>query len=136
MNLLAFSGAEHESSASNHPAAAAREAADRLWRSGYLALRDVSCVALDGVVSLHGCLPSYYLKQVAQEIAAGVDGARCVVNRIEVLATTGRGRRSQRISPSESESEANPPFDVRIHLPELPRTKGIHNNAGLKPQAE
>jgi osmotically-inducible protein OsmY len=95
MSLLAFPGAEHESSASTHLAAAAHEAADRLWRSGYLALRDVSCVAADGVVSLHGRLPSYYLKQVAQEIATAVDGTRQVVNRIEVLATTGRGRQLQ-----------------------------------------
>ena len=38
----------------------------------------------DGVAYLHGCLPSYYLKQLAQEIAAGVEGVRLVINKIEV----------------------------------------------------
>jgi osmotically-inducible protein OsmY len=95
MTVLPLAGTEHEISRALSLGAVAHEAAERLWRSGYLALRDVSCVADDGVVSLHGCLPSYYLKQVAQEIAAGVEGARQVINRIEVLATTGRPRRGQ-----------------------------------------
>ena len=41
---------------------------------------------------LHGCLPSYYLKQLAQEIAAGVEGVRLVVNKIEVTAPARRRR--------------------------------------------
>ena len=53
-------------------------------RYSYLALRDVSCMACDDVVYLHGRLPSYFLKQVAQEIAAGVEGVRLVINRIDV----------------------------------------------------
>ncbi len=40
----------------------------RLRRSGYLALRDVSCDVRAGTVRLHGQLPTYYLKQVAQEV--------------------------------------------------------------------
>jgi osmotically-inducible protein OsmY len=62
-----------------------RTAEERLRRSGYLALRDVACMARDDVVYLHGRLPSYFLKQLAQEIAAGVEGVRRVVNRIDVL---------------------------------------------------
>jgi osmotically-inducible protein OsmY len=95
MSLLALPGAEYKSTPSVQLAGVAHEATERLWRSGYLALREVSCAASDGVVWLHGCLPSYYLKQVAQEIAAGVTGAKHVINRIEVLATTGRGRPSE-----------------------------------------
>jgi len=91
MNLLTLPGADHEIDECPPPAVA-YEAEERLRRSGYLALRDVSCLASDGVLSLHGCLPSYYLKQVAQELAAGVDGARHVINRIEVLAPAGRAR--------------------------------------------
>jgi osmotically-inducible protein OsmY len=95
MDLLLSGRAERESRTSADGTGAAREAAERLWRSGYLALRDVSCVASDGVVCLYGCLPSYYLKQVAQEIAANVTGARQVVNCIEVLASAGRARRGE-----------------------------------------
>jgi osmotically-inducible protein OsmY len=69
-----------------------RTAEDRLRASGYLSLRDVSCVASNGVACLHGCLPSYYLKQVAQEIAAGVEGVRFVINKIEVSAPARPGR--------------------------------------------
>jgi osmotically-inducible protein OsmY len=63
-----------------------RKAEDLLRRSGYLALRDVSCVALGGALYLRGRLPTYYLKQVAQEIAASVAGACRIINRIEVTA--------------------------------------------------
>ncbi len=45
------------------------------------------CPTSDGVVCLMGFLPSYYLKQVAQEIASGVEGVRHVVNRIKVFPT-------------------------------------------------
>ena len=62
-----------------------RTAEERLRSSGYLALRDVACMARDDVVYLHGRLPSYFLKQLAQEIAAGVEGVRRVINRIDVL---------------------------------------------------
>ena len=63
-----------------------RETEVRFRRSGYFALRDVSCDARHGVVSLRGCLPTYYLKQVAQAVAAEVEGVRCVVNLIKVIA--------------------------------------------------
>lgn len=62
-----------------------RTAEERLRDSGYFALRDVVCMAYEDVVYLHGRLPSYFLKQLAQEIAAGVEGVRRVINRIDVL---------------------------------------------------
>ena len=77
------------------------QAQERLRRSAYLALQDVSCLARDDVVYLHGCLPSYYLKQIAQELAAGVAGVRHVVNRIEVSGPIGRTRPG-RESPANS----------------------------------
>ena len=40
------------------------------------------------MLSLHGRLPTYYLKQVAQAIAAEVEGVSSVVNRIDVVAST------------------------------------------------
>jgi hypothetical protein len=60
------------------------EVEDRLSRSGYLALRDVSCHDRGGVIVLRGRLPSQYLKQVAQTLASGVEGVNRVVNLIKV----------------------------------------------------
>jgi hypothetical protein len=62
----------------------------RLRSSPYLALRDVGCAERDGVVTLRGHLPSYYLKQIAQEVVGEVDGVRAVNNQIEVLAPPPR----------------------------------------------
>src|SRR5262245_13650792 len=86
MNLLALSGAVEKTSRRITLPAVARAAEERIRQGGYLALRNISCQCSDDELSLHGSLPSYYLKQVAQEIAAGVAGARRIVNQIEVLA--------------------------------------------------
>jgi osmotically-inducible protein OsmY len=95
MNLLVPTCAAQETFADLclPPIAGATEA--RLRASGYLALRDVSCIARDGVAHLHGCVPSYYLKQIAQEIAAAVEGVRLVVNKIEVKAPARANRGDQ-----------------------------------------
>jgi hypothetical protein len=53
----------------------------------YLALKNVACDYQDGVVILRGCLPTYYLKQVAQEVVAHQQGVDRVENQIEVVAT-------------------------------------------------
>ncbi len=68
---------------------------ERLSKSGYTSLRDVSCLAAEDVLVLEGRLPSYYLKQVAQEIALSVSGVRGIVNRIKVprLRASDRARR-------------------------------------------
>jgi len=63
----------------------AAQAADRLRRQPYSALRRVDCAYRAGRLVLCGCLPSYYLKQVAQEAVAGLEGVEQVVNRIEVV---------------------------------------------------
>ena len=72
------------------------EAEQRLRRSNYLALQDVRCFTIEDAVYLYGCLPSFYLKQVAQEIAAGVEGVHRVINRIEVHGPAA-GPRSRRV---------------------------------------
>jgi hypothetical protein len=41
-----------------------------LRSSRYPALKHVSCDYRDGVLVLSGCLPTYYLKQIAQEVVA------------------------------------------------------------------
>jgi hypothetical protein len=60
--------------------------AERLLRSNpYLALKNVSCDWRDGVLVLCGCLPSYYLKQLAQEAVASLEGVERIDNQIQVV---------------------------------------------------
>lgn len=68
----------------NHPPGAAWEAAARLHDSPYLSLKAVSCEFRDGVLTLRGCLPTYYFKQMAQTAVAGLEGVVSVDNQIEV----------------------------------------------------
>lgn len=63
----------------------AEMAQTRLRRSSYFELRDVCCDFGGGVLALRGCLPSYYLKQLAQANVAGVPGVVAVDNRVEVI---------------------------------------------------
>jgi osmotically-inducible protein OsmY len=67
-----------------------RAVEDRLRSSGYRSLRDISCHEFDGVAHMHGSLPSYYAKQLAQEIASRVDGVRLVINNIKVTLPNRR----------------------------------------------
>jgi hypothetical protein len=53
--------------------------------SAYGALRSVSCQVSDGVITLSGSVPSYYLKQVAQWHAlSAVEHAAVIVNQLKV----------------------------------------------------
>jgi len=61
----------------------------------YLALKNVSCEGTvgrekEGVMVLRGCLPSYYLKQIAQTVVAQVEGVRQIENRIQVVSPAPR----------------------------------------------
>ncbi len=72
----------------------AETAERRLRNSTYLALRNVTCLAQGEVVVLRGCLPTYYLKQMAQALVAQIDGVAQVVNEVDVIsAPTGFARR-------------------------------------------
>ena len=61
-----------------------------LRRNPYLALRNVACDCRGGALVLRGCLPSYYLKQVAREAVARPEGVRAVDNRIQVVPPASR----------------------------------------------
>ena len=63
-----------------------------LRRSSYFELREVSCDFSGGVLTLHGRVPSYHLKQLAQSYVADVPGVFEVHNRVEV--TTPRAARN------------------------------------------
>ena len=56
----------------------------RFRQSTYCPIRNLKCDFHEGVLTIRGRLPSYYLKQVAQTIARNVDGVEEVVNRVEV----------------------------------------------------
>ncbi len=62
------------------------ELAERLLRSSpYLALRNITCDSVDGILVLRGYLPTYYLKQMAQAIVFHIEGVTQVINEIEVV---------------------------------------------------
>ena len=52
--------------------------------SSHPSIRDLQCSYRDGVLTLGGCVPSYYLKQLAQTAAQETEGVQRVDNRIEV----------------------------------------------------
>jgi osmotically-inducible protein OsmY len=68
----------------------AEKAENRLRANAYLALKNISCEFREGVLTLRGCLPSYYLKQVAQEAVVATEGVERVENYIEVASSAAR----------------------------------------------
>jgi len=60
-----------------------------LRHNPYLALKNVRCEYREGILTLRGCVPSYYLKQMAQTAVAQI-GVQNIVNEIEVISA---GRR-------------------------------------------
>ena len=65
----------------------AEAARDCLQRSPYCLIRRVSCECREGVLFLRGPLPTFYLKQLAQEAVARVAGISQVVNETVVDAS-------------------------------------------------
>jgi osmotically-inducible protein OsmY len=64
-----------------------KDLAERRLRSNpYLALKKVSCDSHEGVLILRGCVPSYYLKQIAQQAVASLEGVERIDNQIEVIS--------------------------------------------------
>jgi osmotically-inducible protein OsmY len=63
-----------------------QELAEQCLRGNpYLALKNISCGCRDGVLVLRGCLPTYYLKQVAQVAVADLEGVESIDNQIQVV---------------------------------------------------
>jgi osmotically-inducible protein OsmY len=63
-----------------------------LRRNPYLALKGVTCDLHDGVLVLRGRLPSYHLKQVAQEAVASLAGVERIDNQIQVVTSSSPSR--------------------------------------------
>ncbi|HPM85029.1 MAG TPA: BON domain-containing protein [Candidatus Anammoximicrobium sp.] len=70
---------------------AAAKAALCQARSGEL--RAVSCDLHQGVLTLRGQVPSYYLKQVAQEVIRAMAPGEQVKNHLHVVASANGGLR-------------------------------------------
>jgi len=56
----------------------------QLQRSPYWSVRQLICHVDQGRIVMRGAVPSYYLKQVAQSVAAKAVGVECVRSDIEV----------------------------------------------------
>jgi hypothetical protein len=89
-------------------------AESRLRRSGYSALQNLSCDFRAGVLTLRGCLPTYYLKQVALALIATVEGVQQIEDRVEV--------KRQKEPYSE-----RPPFQMRLIADESPGEHQDHS---------
>lgn len=57
---------------------------DAFRASGYYSLTRIECEIKDGIAWLSGTVPSFYLKQLAQSLAARQAGVLRVVNHTEV----------------------------------------------------
>lgn len=72
----------------NQPASTDLSLADRvricIHRMGYPQLKTVDCQCEGDEILLKGQIDSFYMKQVAQEVATKTPGVRAVHNEIEV----------------------------------------------------
>lgn len=60
------------------------EARRRLAASPYRCLRKIECDCEGDIILIRGELPSYFLKQLAQELLRELNGCSAVENRTEV----------------------------------------------------
>ncbi len=60
------------------------ELLDRLGKSPYAALRQLSCDFQEGVAILRGTVPTYHTRQVAITLAQSVNGVQMIDDRIRV----------------------------------------------------
>ena len=63
-----------------------KQALERLRRTPFPVLRSVCCTYCAGILTLDGQLPSFYLKQIAQECLRDLPCVQRVENRVEVLS--------------------------------------------------
>lgn len=61
-----------------------------LAESSYRYLRRVHCAYEDGVLTLRGCMPTFYMKQTLQVLVAKVEGVKQIVNLVEVANPAAR----------------------------------------------
>lgn len=78
----------------------ARQAKERLGSTSYHFLRFVDCRFQNGVLTLRGRVPSFYLKQVAQSVLTNIEGVDRIDNRVDVVSPRGLSsvRRATRVA--------------------------------------
>jgi len=74
------------------PASILEQAEQCLDDDGRLRLHSVSCAFHQGILTLSGRVPTYYVKQLAQEVLRAIDSVECIANELEVeLAVRSAG---------------------------------------------
>ena len=76
--------------ATSRPLGLAERAESRLRSSPHLARKNISCEFDGDELILRGCLPSYCLKQLAQESVAALSSGKRIVNQIAVVSSGPR----------------------------------------------
>lgn len=69
------------------PCSTASALRDAFRASPYVGLRRVECDDHEGVLTLRGRVPTFFLKQMAQALAMKAKGVEVLANRIEVQIT-------------------------------------------------
>lgn len=75
--------------------ACARNAVASLRNSGYAPLGSLTCEFCDGTLILSGCVPSFFLKQMAQEVAMRTPGVDRVKNDLRVDVSISYSRHNR-----------------------------------------
>ena len=63
-------------------------AKSQLQRSAYRTVRRTTCQYHDGILTLRGCVPSFFHKQIAQSLLRDLQADVCIDNRLEVPMPT------------------------------------------------
>lgn len=66
----------------------AQRMTQRLSSSPYVALHELRCECRDGVLTLHGRVPTFHTKQIALSLALDLEGVTAVIDRLEVMERT------------------------------------------------
>jgi len=69
-------------------------ARERLRAQSYRELWLIVCECHEGLLTLHGVVNSYYMKQVAQAAVLGLDGVEEIANRVDVQYPPANARRT------------------------------------------
>ena len=109
-----------------------------LSKCTYRPLRDIQCEYDDGIMTLRGRVPSYFLKQMAHELVGGVLGVLRVDNQISVASRIGGSPPTiaDNVATCEPDSgEALWAGKQSEAMDGMTQTRGRHGNVGSQPQS-
>lgn len=55
----------------------------------------------DGKLTLSGCVPSFHLKQMLQELLRNIDGVKDIANDVDVVSSSGLSSERRRMNSDE-----------------------------------